>query len=141
MVALSKTMLAIVFAGIGVAVGVGVTLAMQPRGIMQAEVDYSDENSFMNPLFLESYNENVRIGSHYKSKVAADEESFFRADAKGGEEPYTFEWKFSDGVVLTAQNATRSFDIAGSYTVQLTVTDSKNKSVGQELRFEVVPAA
>jgi hypothetical protein len=133
-------MLAIVFAGIGVAVGVGVTLAMQPRGIMQGEVDYSDENSFMNPLFLESYNENVRIGSHYKSKVAAGEESFFRADAKGGEEPYRFEWKFSDGVILTAQNVTRSFDSAGSYTVQLTVTDSKNQSVGQLLRFEVVPA-
>lgn len=142
MVALTKgTMWALIFVGIGVAVGVGITFAfLQQRVIQQGEVDYSDENSWMDPLFLQSYKENVRVGSHYKSQIAAGEESFFRAAAKGGEEPYQFEWKFDDGIVLTAQNVTRSFDSVGNHTVQLTVTDAGDQRVGQQLRFEVVPA-
>ena len=142
MVALPKgTMWASIFAGIGVAVGVGITFAfLQQRDIRQGEVNYSGENSWLDPLFLQSYNENVRVGSHYRSQITAGEESFFRADAKGGDEPYQFEWRFDDGLVLAAQNVTRSFDSVGNHTVQLTVTDAGDQRVGQELRFEVAPA-
>ena len=58
MVALPKgTMWALIFAGIGMAVGVGITFAfLQQRDIQQAEVNYSEENSWMDPFFLQSYN-------------------------------------------------------------------------------------
>lgn len=122
------------------AVGVGITFAfLQQRDIQQEEIGFSDENSWLDPLFLQSYNEKVRVGSHYRSQIAAGEESFFRADAKGGKKPYLFEWKFDDGIVLTTQNVTRSFDSIGKHTVQLTVTDAGDQRVGQQIRFEVIP--
>jgi len=141
LVTLTKgTTWAFVFVGIGIAVGVGITFALlQQREIQQGEV-YDDDNPWLDPLFLKSYQENLRIGSHYKSQIPAGGEGFFRADAKGGKEPYNFEWKFSDGVVLTDQNATRSFESAGEYTVQLTVSDGEGRQVGQELKFKVIPA-
>jgi hypothetical protein len=125
LVALTKgTKWALIFAGIGVAAGVGITFALlQPRGIQQGEVIYDNENSWMSPAFLESFKD-LRTGAHYKSSLAVDEEGFFNAAAKGGKEPYLFEWKFSDGVVLTSQNATRSFGSPGKYDIQLTVTDA-----------------
>jgi hypothetical protein len=133
-------MWALIFAGIGMAVGAGITFAfLQQRGIQQGELNYSDENSWLDPLFLQSYNEKVRVGSHYRSQITAGEESFFRADARGGKEPHQFEWKFDDGIVLTTQNVTRSFDSIGKHTVQLTVTDAGDQHVGQQIRFEVIP--
>jgi len=131
-----------VFVGIGIAVGVVITFAlMQQREIQQGEVVYDDDNPWLDPLFLKSYQENLRIGSHYKSQIPVGEEGFFKADAKGGKDPYNFEWKFSDSVVLTDQNATRSFESAGEYTVQLTVSDGEGQQVGQELKFKVIPAS
>lgn len=139
MVALAKgTKWAIIFAGIGVAAGVGITLALlQPQGIQQREVVYGDENPWFNPSFLQSYNENLRTGAHYKSMLAVGEDGFFYSDAKGGKEPYKFEWKFSDGVVLTTQNATRSFDSPGTYTAQLTVTDADGQKQDSNITVKV----
>lgn len=143
MVTLTKgTTWTFVFVGIGIAVGVVITFAlMQQREIQQGEVVYDDDNPWLDPLFLKSYQENLRIGSHYKSQIRVGEEGFFKADAKGGKDPYNFEWKFSDSVVLTDQNATRSFESAGEYTVQLTVSDGEGQQVGQELKFKVIPAS
>lgn len=143
MVGLAKgTKMAMLFGAIGVAAGVGITLALlQQNEIQQSEVVYNDDNPWFDPLFLQSYQENLRVGSHYKAQLAVGEEGFFNAAAKGGKEPYQFEWKFSDGITLTAQNATRSFGSAGNYSAQLTVTDADGQQEEQSLAFEVVPAS
>jgi PKD domain len=89
-------------------------------------------------LFLKTYQENLRTSAHYQSTLAVGEEGFFNADAKGGKEPYTFEWKFSDGAIQTAQNATRSFDSPGRYDVRLTVIDADGQRIGSDLFVNVV---
>ena len=124
------TKFAIIFGAIGVAVGVGITLAVvdgQTEGmVFQRVVEDSDDNPFLNPSFLKTYND-VRTGAHYKTRLAVGEEGFFISSAKGGKEPYTFEWKFSDGVTMNAANVTRSFDSADRYYFDLTVTDAEGK--------------
>ncbi|MEW6603633.1 MAG: PKD domain-containing protein [Thermoproteota archaeon] len=139
MVALAKgTKWAIIFAGIGVAAGVGITVAfLQPQGIQQREVVYGDDNPWLDPLFLQNYRESLRTGAHYKSVLAVGEEGFFYAAAKGGKEPYQFEWRFSDGVVLTAQNATRSFDSPGTYSAVLTVNDADGQKKESNISVKV----
>jgi hypothetical protein len=101
-------------------------------------VEDDDENPWLNPLFLKTYQENLRTGAHYRSTLAVGEEGFFNADTKGGKEPYTFEWKFSDGVILTAQNATQSFDSPGRYDVRLTVRDADGQRIGSDFFVNVV---
>jgi hypothetical protein len=101
-------------------------------------VEDGDENPWLNPLFLKTYQENLRTGAHYRSTLAVGEEGFFNADTKGGKEPYIFELKFSDGVILTAQNATRSFDSPGRYDVRLTVRDADGQRIGSDLFVNVV---
>ncbi len=142
MVALPKgIMWALIFAGIGVAVGVGITFAfLQQRDIQQGEVDYDNDNPWLDPLFLKSYQESLRTGAHYKSTLAVGEEGFFNANAKGGEQPYQFEWKFSDGVVLAGQNATRSFESPGRYDVMLIITDAAGQTGGSNISVQVLPA-
>ena len=124
------TKFAIIFGAIGVAVGVGITLAVvdgQTEGmVFQRVVEDSDDNPFLNPAFLKTYND-VRTGAHYKTRLAVGEEGFFISSGKGGKEPYTFEWKFSDGVIMNAANVTRSFDSANRYYFDLIVTDAEGK--------------
>jgi hypothetical protein len=62
-----------------------------------------------------------------QTRLAVGEEGFFISSAKGGKEPYAYEWKFSDGVVLSAANVTRSFDSEGRYYFDLVVTDVDGK--------------
>lgn len=123
------TKFAIIFGAIGVAIGIGVTLIVvdnQTEGLVfQRAVE--DDNPWTNPSFLKSYNENVRTGAHYKTRLAVGEEGFFTSSAKGGKEPYTFEWKFSDGVTMNGANVTRSFDSVGRYYFDLIVTDADGK--------------
>lgn len=127
-----------IFAGIGVAAGVGITLAfLQSDEIQQREVVYGDDNPWLDPLFLQNYQESLRTGAHYKSVLDVGEEGFFYAAAKGGKEPYQFEWKFSDGVVLTAQNTTRSFDSPGTYTAVLTVSDADGQKKESHISVNV----
>jgi PKD repeat protein len=130
MTAMSKgTKFAIIIGAIGIAAGVGITLAVvdkQTEGLVFEVVEDSDDNPFLNPSFLKTYND-VRTGAHYKTRLAVGEEGFFISSAKGGKEPYTFEWKFSDGVTLNAANVTRSFDSADRYYFDLTITDAEGK--------------
>jgi hypothetical protein len=133
MVALKGTKLAAVFGGVGIAVGIIVTLVVvggQNQGSVFARVVEDDENPFLDPEFLESYQKNLRTGAHYKAEVAVGQEAFFVSDAKGGKQPYSFEWKFSDGVTLTNQNSTRTFDAPGIYRFDLTVTDADGQKSG-----------
>ena len=123
--------MALIFVGVGIAAGIGITLVVvnsQTQGmVFQRVVDESEDNLLLNPSNLKSYEEMLRVGAHYKSTLAVGEEGFFNAGAKGGKEPYAFEWKFSDGAVMNAQNVTRSFDSPGRYTFDLTVTDANGK--------------
>ena len=144
MVTLSKaSRFALIFVAIGVAVGVGIALALTPRGdeVYQRIAEDVDDNPWLNPEFLKTYQSKMRIGSHYKSIIGQGHEGFFYADAKGGKEPYSYEWAFQDGVVLTQQNSTRTFDSLGDWTVKLTVTDTSQPTQKREqlLTFKVVP--
>lgn len=139
MVTLAKgTKWALIFVGVGIAAGVGITTAIfQQREIQQTEVIYDNDNPWLNPSFLQSYQETIRTGAHYRSTLAVGEEGFFYAEAKGGKEPYQFEWKFSDGVVLTAQNSTRTFESPGEYSAQLTVSDSEGQKKSSNISVRV----
>ena len=133
MVALKGTKMAALFLGVGVAVGVAIALAVvwnQTRGQVYTNAVEDSENPLMDPDFLKKYASELRTGAYYKSEVVVGQEAFFISDAKGGKQPYTFEWKFSDGVVLTAQNSTRTFDSPGKYNFDLTVTDADGKKSG-----------
>ena len=69
------------------------------------------------------------IRQNYNATLAVGEEGAFLGVARGGKEPYTFEWKFSDGLTLTGQNVTRSFDVPGTYHFEVTVTDADGRQV------------
>jgi len=125
--------MAAVCVGVGIAVGVAVSFAIissQNRGNVFTRVVDDGENPFLDPEYLKTYESNLRTGAQYKSEVVVGQEAFFVSDAKGGKQPYTFEWKFGDGVVLTTQNATRTFDTPGTYHFDLTVTDADGKKAG-----------
>lgn len=132
MAAMPKSIkLAIIFGTVGIAIGIGATFLImnnQTEGqVFQQVVEFGDDNPWTDPSFLKSYNENIRTGAHYKTRLAVGEEGFFMSGAKGGKEPYTYEWKFSDGVTLNAANVTRSFDSAGRYYFDLIITDADGK--------------
>jgi PKD repeat protein len=62
----------------------------------------------------------------FYSTIISTQETF---PARGGREPYKFEWKFSDSLTLTGQIAARTFDAPGRYYIELTVTDADGKQV------------
>jgi PKD domain len=127
MVAMSSTVKsAIFFSAVGIAAGIGIMLLI---------VDDQTLLEVFNPLIGKSA-DNEQVGNlpfairqNYNATLPVGEEGVFLALANGGKEPYTFEWKFSDGLTLTGQNVTRSFDSAGIYHFEVTVTDADGKQV------------
>ena len=61
----------------------------------------------------------------------------FTDKTTGGVKPYTWHWDFADGDTSTAQNATHHFDVAGTYTVTLNVTDSDSPSTTASQSYNV----
>jgi hypothetical protein len=129
MTAMSKTVKsAIFFSAIGIAVGIGIMLLI---------VDDQTLGRIFQPLVGGSSKDNEQGGNslpfairhNYNATLAVGEEGAFLGVARGGKEPYTFEWKFSDGLTLTGQNVTRSFDVPGTYHFEVTVTDADGKQV------------
>ena len=127
MVAISRTVKsAIFFSAIGIAAGIGIILLI---------VDNQTLLGIFNPLVGESVDNEQEgnlpfaIRQNYNATLPVGEEGVFLGLANGGKEPYTFEWKFSDGLTLTGQNVTRSFDSAGRYQFEVTVTDADGKQV------------
>jgi len=49
----------------------------------------------------------------------------FSGSATGGKTPYSWSWKFGDGGVSDQQNPTHAYTDAGTFTAELTVTDSE----------------
>lgn len=66
---------------------------------------------------------------HSKAIVPVGIEAPFDAHSKFGKPPYTFEWKFSDGLTLTGENITRRFDSPGRYFFNLTIADGNGDKV------------
>lgn len=132
---------AIIFGAVGAAaVGIGITVALvynQTMGEMfQRLTGKVDEDSSSGSL-----NSAPELGflSHYKAILTVGEEGTFDAHSKFGKAPFSFEWKFSDGVTLTGEKVTRSFNSPGKYTFYLTITDGTGEKVtSTELYTNVV---
>jgi PKD repeat protein len=63
----------------------------------------------------------------------------FEANVTGGTEPYTYSWDFGDGSVEIDSDETveHTFDIAGTYNVDLTVIDSTGRTVSDSILINV----
>src|SRR5215211_7132722 len=66
----------------------------------------------------------------------------FEANVTGGTVPYTYSWDFGDGSVESDDDETvdHTFDVAGTYTVSATVTDSTGRTVSDSILITVEPA-
>lgn len=131
-----KAKLAIIFSAIGAAVGIGVTIAIVYNqsvvALFQRTAGEDDDSNQFDE-------EPLGYLTHYKAILAVGEEGTYDAHAKFGKAPFSFEWKFSDGLTLTGQNVTRSFDLPGKYSFYLTVTDGNGEKVtSTELYTNVV---
>jgi hypothetical protein len=140
MPAMSRTAkLAIIFSAIGAAVGIGIMVAIvynQTGGLTFQRLVGGEQDDDSGSL-----NSEPTLGflSRYKAILAVGEEGTFSADSKFGKPPFSFEWKFSDGLTLTGQKVTRSFELPGKYTFYLTVSDATGKKVtSTELYTNVV---
>lgn len=129
---------AVFFSAIAIAVGIGVTLIMTSNqtlaGIFQLGPSEQEDNENATITFGRSFS----FMTKYKTTLLVGEEGTFNGSARNGKEPYQFEWKFSDGVTMTDQKITRSFNSPGTYYFDLTVTDADGKQVkGENLSFHV----
>src|SRR5215203_3535369 len=70
----------------------------------------------------------------------------FEANVTGGMEPYTIRWDFDDGDSDEEESddddndVDHTFDVAGTYTVSATVTDSTGRTVSDSIVVTVEPA-
>jgi PKD repeat protein len=122
-----STKMAIIFGGVGILVGVGITFALIKSEVSN-EIDQEliGDSKVSNDVLLQTAKAHVRPAIYHKSTLAVGEEGTFSADASGGYPPYSFEWDFGDGSASTTlQNVTHTFTSAGEYKVQLTGIDSK----------------
>jgi hypothetical protein len=142
MVAMSRAAkLAIFYSIIGIAIGIGLILLLVDTeilvGLFQIGVsDENDDNNNNNPLA----DRPSRYKTYYKAMLTVGEEGAYAAEAGGGKPPYAFEWEFSDGITLTGENITRTFNSPGIQYFSLTVTDADGKQVkSTELNTRIVP--
>jgi PKD domain len=131
--------LAIFYSIIGIAIGIGLILLLVDTenlvGLFQIGVSEDNDNN-TNPLADHPF----RYRTSYKAILAVGEEGAYAADAIGGKPPYTFEWEFSDGITMTGDNITRTFNSPGIQYFSLTVTDANGKQVkSTELNIRIVP--
>ena len=119
---------ALFFSTVAIAVGIGIIFFVvynQNLGTMfQGPADEEYDSSYLGGSVP-----TLGYLTHYKAILAVGEVGTFDAHPKFGKAPYTFEWKFSDGLTLTGQNITRSFDSPGRYFFNLTITDSNGDKV------------
>jgi hypothetical protein len=141
MIAMSRTIKSVIFySAIGIAAVVGIML-------------FVVNNQTLGTIFLQRASDEEKGSGtysggsastlgyliHHKAIMAVGEEGTFDANSKFGKPPYTFEWKFSDGLTLTGENITRSFDSPGKYFFTLTVTDGTgDKVTSTQLYTDVV---
>jgi hypothetical protein len=133
---------AIFYSAIGIAVVVGIMFFIvynETLGTMFFQRTADEEENDGNSDSLGGSVPTLGYLTYYKSILAVGEEGRFDTFPKFGEAPYTFEWKFSDGLTLTGQNFTRSFDSPGRYFFNLTITDGTgDKVTSSQLHTDVV---
>ncbi|MFL6495958.1 MAG: PKD domain-containing protein, partial [Nitrososphaera sp.] len=64
----------------------------------------------------------------------------FGTNVTGGTEPYTYSWNFGDGSVEVNDDddtVEHTFDIAGTYNVDLTVMDSTGRTVSDSILITI----
>jgi len=61
----------------------------------------------------------------------------FQSAVTGGISPYTYSWVFGDGDTSSSANPTHTYSAAGSYTAQVTVTDSASSTNRQTASDDV----
>ena len=132
--------MAIFYSIIGIAIGIGLILLLVDTenlvGLFQIGASEDNDNNNNNPLADRPF----RYRTYYEAILAVGEEGAYAADAGGGKPPYTFEWEFSDGITMTGENVTRSFDSPGIQNFSLTVADADSKQVkSTELTTRIVP--
>lgn len=136
--AMSKgTRMALVFAAIGVAAGVGITFAVMSQ-LSNQDVDdiYENNLSLEDRLKRTGF---LSISTQYRSNPEEGKETTFVSKATGGKPPYQIEWKFSDGFTSNMQNVTRTFSEPGQYSGVVTAKDSAGAVEQASISFEVVP--
>jgi MYXO-CTERM domain-containing protein len=62
------------------------------------------------------------------------------ASGSGGVAPYTYSWTFGDGGTSTQQNPAHTFQVAGTYSVSVVVTDSRGNSVTKTVTVTASPS-
>jgi hypothetical protein len=131
MTAMSNTVKsAIFYSAVGIAVVVGVMFFIvntQNLGTMFFQRAADEENEGSDNLGGSVPNLGYLI--HANAIVPVGVEAPFDAHSKFGKPPYTFEWKFSDGLTLNGENITRSFDSPGRYFFNLTIVDGNGDKV------------
>jgi len=131
---------AIFYSAIGIAVVVGIVFFVvnnQTLGTMFQRT--ADDEEKEGSTGLGGSEPTLGYLVHYNAIMAVEEQGTFDADSKFGKPPYTFEWKFSDGLTLTGENITRSFDSPGKYFFTLTITDGTgDKVTSTQLYTDVV---
>jgi PKD repeat protein len=142
--AMSKgTTMALVFAAIGVAAGVGITFAVMSQLSNQDVYQrMMEDDIYENNLSLEDRLKRtgyLSISTQYRSNPEEGKETTFVSKATGGKPPYQIEWKFSDGFTSNMQNVTRSFSEPGQYSGVVTAKDSAGAVEQASISFEVVP--
>jgi PKD domain len=139
MVAMSRTAKSAIFYSIiGIAIGIGLILLLVDIEILVGlfQIGVSEDNNNNNP----SDDRPFRYRTFYKAILAVGEGGTYAAEAGGGKPPYTFEWEFSDGITMTGDNITRTFNSPGIQYFSLTVTDADDKQVkSAELNTRIVP--
>ena len=141
MTAMSRTVKsAIFYSAVGIAVVVGVMFFIvntQNLGTMFFQRAADEENGGGDNLGGSVPNLGYLI--HANAIVPVGVEAPFDAHSKFGKPPYTFEWKFSDGLTLNGENITRSFDSPGRYFFNLTIADGNgDKVTSSQLYTDVV---
>ncbi|OLD09219.1 MAG: hypothetical protein AUI95_01400 [Crenarchaeota archaeon 13_1_40CM_3_52_4] len=62
----------------------------------------------------------------------------FISSVSGGTAPYTYAWDFGDGSTSAAVNPSHTYSTAGSFTVELAVTDSSSPMLSQSAPHTVI---
>lgn len=62
----------------------------------------------------------------------------FSASVSNGVDPKTYLWNFGDGGTSTAVSPTHSYNTAGTFAVNLTVTDANGKQASRQQNFAIV---
>jgi PKD repeat protein len=63
---------------------------------------------------------------------------YFRGSVTGGKAPYTYHWDFGDGSSANQQTPVHMYDIEGTYTVTLTVTDDEGTSDDHIVTVDII---